>query len=77
MDTLVNIATFLAKGKFIMWIYTINMVTLSWYATVKEITIDGSIAVMYSAALSTYVLSKGHELYEKRQSLNKSPGESQ
>ena len=73
MEILKAIALFLAKGKLIMWLYTINMILLSWYATVKGIPIDGSVAIMYSAALTGWVGKKGFDDYQqfKQQSVTK------
>ncbi len=63
---LTNTALFLAKGKLIMWAYTINMIILSWYATVKQVRIDSSVAIMYGSALTAYVGSKGYEFYQEK-----------
>ncbi len=64
MNFLKSIARFVAKGKTVMFAYTMSMIALSWYATVAKTPIDGSVATMYSAALVAYAGSKGHELYE-------------
>jgi hypothetical protein len=73
MELLKTIALFLAKGKLIMWVYTINMILLSWYATVMEKTIDGSVAIMYTAALGAWAGKKGFDKYQeaKQQSVTK------
>ena len=70
---LTNTALFLAKGKLIMWLYTINMICLSWYATVQKVKIDSSVPMMYGAALTAYVSSKGYEFYHqvKQQTVTK------
>ena len=62
-DFLAKAALFLAKGKLVMWIYTINMVVLSWYATANNWKIDSSVAIMYGSALTAYVGSKGYETH--------------
>ena len=66
MNTLLAISNFVSKGKYIMWFFTMNMIALIWYATAKEIKIDSSVATMYCGALTTYIFSKGHELYEQK-----------
>jgi hypothetical protein len=62
-EIIIKTTLFLAKGKLIMWAYTINMIVLSWYATLNEVKIDSSIPAMYMAALTAYVGSKGYEFY--------------
>jgi len=57
--------TILANGKRIMWFYTMNMIVLSWWATVKGKAIDSSVAIMYGSALTAYVGSKGFEYYQQ------------
>lgn len=62
-NVVIKTALFIAKGKTVMWIYTINMIVLSWYATIEKVKIDSSIPAMYCAALTAYVGSKGYEFY--------------
>ncbi len=62
---LVQAARIIARGKSIMFVYTVSMIALSWYATMKSKSIDGSVATMYGIALGAYATSKGHELYEQ------------
>ena len=50
-------------GKWIMLVFTLNFIALSWYATIVEHAMDGSIATGYSAALVAYAGSKGYESY--------------
>lgn len=66
MNFLTGTALFLAKGKLIMWLYTINMILLSWYATINKVSIDSSVPMMYGAALTAYVGSKGYEFYQEK-----------
>ena len=65
MKALEVVKTFLGmKGKTIMFIYTVNMIALSWYSAGTSKPIDSSIAAMYGAALVAYVGSKGYEFHE-------------
>jgi hypothetical protein len=64
-------AFFLAKGSLIMWGYTINMVVLSWYATMHSKAIDSSVAAMYIAALGAFVGKKGYDQYQQSKTTKK------
>jgi hypothetical protein len=62
-----KLGAFIARGKTIMAVYSYTMMGLSIYATITKRAIDTSVAVMYGSAIAAYVTSKGHELYEHRQ----------
>jgi len=55
------------KGKAIMWWMSFNLVGLWWWSAITEKPLDGTITATYIAALGAFVGSKGHELYEQRQ----------
>ena len=56
------------KGKTIMWWITVNVLAMAWYCLITKRNLDGSIATIYGIAITAFVGSKGHELYEQRKS---------
>lgn len=53
------------KGGPIMGIWSLAMIGLSIYSTIKGKAIDGSVAAMYTAAVAAYAGSKGYESFQQ------------
>ena len=61
------------NGNAIMLFFTVNVIAMCWYSIVMGKTMDGSIAVCYTAAIGAYVGRKSFAEYQtiKQQSVKK------
>lgn len=53
------------KGDWIMMFFTVNIIFISWYSIIAGKTMDGSIAICYTAAIGVFVGRKGVDDYIK------------
>jgi hypothetical protein len=54
------------KGKTIMWWITVNILAMCWYGIIADKALDGSIAVIYAAALAAFAGTKINETITDR-----------